>query len=61
MTLQAKMLQELSTLTLSILKNARLILVGSQGLVGVGTIRWSNGKLGPELTRRTISRNGNAS
>ncbi|WP_057425461.1 MFS transporter [Pseudomonas amygdali] len=61
MTLLATLLQEFATLSLSILIVARLFLVVSQGLIGVGTISWCIGKLGAEHTARSISWNGIAS
>ncbi|PBP94972.1 MFS transporter [Pseudomonas congelans] len=61
MTLLATLLHEFATLSLSILIVARLFLGVSQGLIGVGTISWCIGKVGPEHTARSISWNGIAS
>ncbi len=61
MTLLATLLQDFATVSLSILILARLFLGVSQGLIGVGTISWCIGKVGPEHTARSISWNGIAS
>ncbi|WP_122678097.1 MFS transporter [Pseudomonas viridiflava] len=61
MTLLATLLEPFPTASLSILILARLFLGVSQGLIGVGTISWSIGKVGSEHTAKSISWNGIAS
>ncbi|MFK3971016.1 MFS transporter [Pseudomonas sp. NPDC087358] len=61
LTVVAVLLENTAGLSLTILVIARLILGGSQGLIGVGTISWCIGQLGPEHTARSISWNGIAS
>jgi MFS family permease len=61
LTVVAVLLESTAGLSLTILVIARLILGGSQGLIGVGTISWCIGQLGPEHTARSISWNGIAS
>jgi MFS family permease len=61
MTLAAMLLERYASTSLVILVIARLILGGSQGLIGVGTISWCIGQVGAEHTARSISWNGIAS
>ncbi|MFJ5298450.1 MFS transporter [Pseudomonas sp. NPDC088368] len=61
LTVLAVLLEPLAGISLSILVIARVILGGSQGLVGVGTISWCIGQVGAEHTARSISWNGIAS
>ncbi|MGH8417471.1 MAG: MFS transporter [Pseudomonas sp.] len=61
LTVLAVLLEKLAGISLIILVIARLILGGSQGLIGVGTISWCIGQLGAEHTARSISWNGIAS
>ncbi|MFJ3485290.1 MFS transporter [Pseudomonas sp. NPDC090202] len=61
LTVLAIALQSLAAVSLVILVIARLILGGSQGLIGVGTISWCIGQVGAEHTARSISWNGIAS
>ncbi|RJX74055.1 MFS transporter [Pseudomonas sp. LS-2] len=61
MTLAAMLLERYASASLVILVIARLILGGSQGLIGVGTISWCIGQVGAEHTARSISWNGIAS
>jgi MFS family permease len=57
----AILLEPYAQASLVILVIARLILGGSQGLIGVGTISWCIGQVGSEHTARSISWNGIAS
>lgn len=61
LTVVAVLLQSFAGTSLNILVIARLILGGSQGLIGVGTISWCIGQVGAEHTARSISWNGIAS
>lgn len=61
LTAAAVLLEQFTDVSLVILIIARLILGGSQGLIGVGTISWCIGQLGAEHTARSISWNGIAS
>ncbi|WP_342652814.1 MFS transporter [Pseudomonas sp. F3-2] len=61
LTVVAVLLQSFAGTSLVILLIARLILGGSQGLIGVGTISWCIGQVGAEHTARSISWNGIAS
>lgn len=61
LTAAAVLLEPFTDVSLVILIIARLILGGSQGLIGVGTISWCIGQLGAEHTARSISWNGIAS
>ncbi|WP_110949832.1 MFS transporter [Pseudomonas bohemica] len=61
LTVLAVLLERFAGISLIILVIARLILGGSQGLVGVGTISWCIGQVGAEHTARSISWNGIAS
>lgn len=61
LTALAVLLEKFASTSLIILIVARLILGGSQGLVGVGTISWCIGQVGAEHTARSISWNGIAS
>ncbi|NBB09122.1 MFS transporter [Pseudomonas sp. SLFW] len=61
LTVLAVLLEPFAGISLSILVIARVILGGSQGLVGVGTISWCIGQVGAEHTARSISWNGIAS
>ncbi|WP_296262343.1 MULTISPECIES: MFS transporter [unclassified Pseudomonas] len=61
LTVLAVLLEHVANISLIILVVARLILGGSQGLVGVGTISWCIGQVGAEHTARSISWNGIAS
>jgi MFS family permease len=61
LTLLAVLLESLPLTSLSVLIVGRLLLGISQGLIGVGTISWSIGKVGAEHTARSISWNGIAS
>ncbi|WP_062381386.1 MFS transporter [Pseudomonas abietaniphila] len=61
LTLVAVLLASFAQVSLIILVIARLILGGSQGLIGVGTISWCIGQVGAEHTARSISWNGIAS
>jgi MFS family permease len=61
LTVVAVLLQSFAGTSLVILVIARLILGGSQGLIGVGTISWCIGQVGAEHTARSISWNGIAS
>lgn len=61
LTVVAVLLQSFAGSSLVILVIARLILGGSQGLIGVGTISWCIGQVGAEHTARSISWNGIAS
>ncbi|WP_341957621.1 MFS transporter [Pseudomonas sp. RC10] len=61
LTVLAVLLETFAGISLSILVIARVILGGSQGLVGVGTISWCIGQVGAEHTARSISWNGIAS
>jgi len=61
LTVAAILLESMASVSLVILIVARLILGGSQGLIGVGTISWCIGQVGPEHTARSISWNGIAS
>jgi MFS family permease len=61
LTVAAILLESYAQASLVILVIARLILGGSQGLIGVGTISWCIGQVGAEHTARSISWNGIAS
>jgi MFS family permease len=61
LTVVAILLESYAQASLIILVVARLILGGSQGLIGVGTISWCIGQVGSEHTARSISWNGIAS
>lgn len=61
LTVVAVLLERFAGISLTILVIARLILGGSQGLIGVGTISWCIGQVGSEHTARSISWNGIAS
>ncbi|MFK3799071.1 MFS transporter [Pseudomonas sp. NPDC088444] len=61
LTIAAVLLERSAGASLVILVIARLILGGSQGLIGVGTISWCIGQVGAEHTARSISWNGIAS
>jgi MFS family permease len=61
LTVVAILLEPYAQASLVILVIARLILGGSQGLIGVGTISWCIGQVGSEHTARSISWNGIAS
>jgi len=61
LTVVAILLESYAQASLIILVIARLILGGSQGLIGVGTISWCIGQVGSEHTARSISWNGIAS
>ena len=61
LTFAAAMLEHLPGTSLTILIISRLFLGVSQGLIGVGSISWCIGKVGPEHTARAISWNGIAS
>ncbi len=61
LTLAAALLEHLPEVSLTILIVSRLFLGVSQGLIGVGSISWCIGKVGPEHTARAISWNGIAS
>jgi MFS family permease len=61
LTVVAILLESFASASLVILVIARLILGGSQGLIGVGTISWCIGQVGAEHTARSISWNGIAS
>jgi MFS family permease len=61
LTVVAILLESYAQASLIILVIARLILGGSQGLIGVGTISWCIGQVGAEHTARSISWNGIAS
>lgn len=61
LTLLAVLLDSMPTASLLVLIVGRLLLGVSQGLIGVGTISWSIGKVGAEHTARSISWNGIAS
>jgi len=61
LTVLAILLESYAQASLIILVIARLILGGSQGLIGVGTISWCIGQVGSEHTARSISWNGIAS
>lgn len=61
LTVVAILLESFASVSLVILVIARLILGGSQGLIGVGTISWCIGQVGAEHTARSISWNGIAS
>jgi len=61
LTVVAILLESFAQASLIILVIARLILGGSQGLIGVGTISWCIGQVGFEHTARSISWNGIAS
>lgn len=61
LTVAAILLESFAQASLIILVIARLILGGSQGLIGVGTISWCIGQVGSEHTARSISWNGIAS
>lgn len=61
LTFAAAMLEHLPDVSLGVLFASRLFLGVSQGLIGVGSISWCIGKVGPEHTARAISWNGIAS
>jgi predicted MFS family arabinose efflux permease len=61
MTVLAIALEDMAQASLTILIISRLFLGASQGLIGVGTISWCIGQVGPEHTARSISWNGIAS
>ncbi|HEY0287832.1 MAG TPA: MFS transporter [Pseudomonas sp.] len=61
LTVLASLLDSLATVSLTILIISRLFLGVSQGLIGVGTISWCIGQVGPEHMARSISWNGIAS
>lgn len=61
LTLAAALFEHLPEVSLTILIVSRLFLGVSQGLIGVGSISWCIGKVGPEHTARAISWNGIAS
>jgi predicted MFS family arabinose efflux permease len=61
LTFAAAMLDQFPEISLTILIISRLFLGVSQGLIGVGSISWCIGKVGPEHTARAISWNGIAS
>ena len=61
LTVAAILLESYAQASLIILVIARLILGGSQGLIGVGTISWCIGQVGAQHTARSISWNGIAS
>lgn len=61
LTFIAMLLESLPGVSLTLLIMTRLILGVSQGLIGVGTISWCIGKVGPQHTARSISWNGIAS
>ncbi len=61
LTLVSTLLQSQPLPSLLILILARVLLGVAQGLIGVGTIAWGIGQVGPEQTARVISWNGIAS
>mgnify|MGYP000477336819 CR=1 FL=1 len=61
LTVLAVLLESLAEASLVMLVIARVILGVSQGLIGVGTISWCIGQVGPEHMARSISWNGIAS
>ncbi|HEX8593092.1 MAG TPA: MFS transporter [Pseudomonas sp.] len=61
LTAMATLLESVPLWSLTILIVARLFIGVSQGLIGVGSISWCIGKVGPEHTARAISWNGIAS
>jgi predicted MFS family arabinose efflux permease len=61
LTTVATLLESAPVVSLSILIIARLFIGVSQGLIGVGSISWCIGKVGPDHTARAISWNGIAS
>jgi MFS family permease len=61
MTIIAVLLDSLPQVSLTVLIVSRLFLGASQGLIGVGTISWCIGQVGPEHMARSISWNGIAS
>jgi predicted MFS family arabinose efflux permease len=61
LTSVATLLESVPTVSLIILIIARLFIGVSQGLIGVGSISWCIGKVGPDHTARAISWNGIAS
>jgi MFS family permease len=61
LTSVATLLEGTPVVSLSILIVARLFLGVAQGLIGVGSISWCIGKVGPEHMARAISWNGIAS
>lgn len=61
LTIIAVLLDSLPQTSLTVLIVSRLFLGASQGLIGVGTISWCIGQVGPEHMARSISWNGIAS
>ena len=61
LTSVATLLESVPLVSLTILIIARLFIGVSQGLIGVGSISWCIGKVGPDHTARAISWNGIAS
>ena len=61
LTVVAVLIERFAGVSLVMLVIARLILGGSQGLIGVGTISWCIGQVGAEHTAKSISWNGIAS
>lgn len=61
LTFAAAMFEHFPEVSLTLLIVSRLCLGISQGLIGVGSISWCIGKVGPEHTARAISWNGIAS
>ncbi|WP_426116848.1 MFS transporter [Pseudomonas sp. DSP3-2-2] len=61
LTSVATLLESVPLISLTILIIARLFIGVSQGLIGVGSISWCIGKVGPDHTARAISWNGIAS
>lgn len=61
LTLVSTLLQSYPDTSLALLIIARLVLGGSQGLIGVSTISWGIGLVGADQTAKVISWNGIAS
>jgi len=61
LTSVATLLESAPVVSLTVLIIARLFIGVSQGLIGVGSISWCIGKVGPDHTARAISWNGIAS
>jgi predicted MFS family arabinose efflux permease len=61
LTSVATLLESAPVASLTVLIIARLFIGVSQGLIGVGSISWCIGKVGPDHTARAISWNGIAS
>jgi predicted MFS family arabinose efflux permease len=61
LTSVATLLESAPVVSLAVLIIARLFIGVSQGLIGVGSISWCIGKVGPDHTARAISWNGIAS